>query len=172
MEIEKTLETIAKIVGANIDMNSLVASSLVADEDPLKGTGLDREEEVLTDDTPGEATTEETSEVGTEPIQEETPPETTETTEPLVEEKPVEQKVGPYDLIFQIRNITSAFKDVIDEAENLRKLTESVGAAADPENQAKWIEQRRFFIAKAKEAENKWREFKAALLKFSIKPTI
>jgi hypothetical protein len=96
------------------------------------------------------------------------PLETEETPELAPEENDV--TIGPYDLAFNIRRIITAFTQVVNEATQLKKLTENISSNMTAEDQAAWIEQRRFFIETSKEAETKWGEFKQVLLKFSITP--
>ena len=96
------------------------------------------------------------------------PLETEETPELAPEDANV--TIGPYDLAFKIRRIITAFTQVVNEAGQLKKLTENISSNMTAEDQASWIEQRRFFIETAKEAETKWGEFKQVLLKFSITP--
>lgn len=98
-------------------------------------------------------------------------------TEPPVEESQAQKeeqptRVGPYDLTFQLRKIISAFEQFLREAEQLKKQTEGITSNMSAEQQASWIEQRRFFIETAKEAEQKWTEFKKTLLNFSLTPKL
>ena len=78
--------------------------------------------------------------------------------------------VSPYDLAFHLRKVSSAFTQVANEADKLKKLTESITSDMSSEQQAQWIEQRRFFIETSKEAEQKWIDFKKVLLDFSLTP--
>lgn len=103
---------------------------------------------------------------------EDLPPEGAPVDEPPAEEPAPDKKtaVGPYDLAFHLRKVSSAFTQVANEADQLKKQTEGITSNMSSEQQAQWIEQRRFFIETAKEAEQKWVEFKKVLLDFSLAP--
>lgn len=170
-EVDKFLSSAISLLKASKDVKKAVVSStiLAANRDDPSLDDMPSDEEVAKSMGSNEPENIEL-EAGTDDIDKETTDLEHEDTDPnpVVEET----KVGPYDLTFHIRKIISAFTQVVHEAEALKKLTENITSNMSSEQQAQWIEQRRFFIETAKEAESKWSDFKRVLLKFSITPKL
>lgn len=172
---KELLNVLSTLAPGIVKKNPLLSSSLLA-EDLNNGPSLEdmpSDEEMqkkFGDETPAEGEdtqTEDNDEIEVPNTESEEVPADEPDAEPEAEEK-----VGPYDLTFHLRKIISAFDQVTREAEQLRKLTEGISANMSSEQQASWIEQRRFFIETAKEAEAKWTEFKKVLLNFSLTPRL
>lgn len=173
-KVKKTLLEVLDVINPDIVKNPVFATKLIAEETRRKpNLSLDKDVD-LGDSFDNERDSQEfdnkiddsllesidNDDLGTDTDEE--------SSDSIVKDK----NVGPYDLIFNIRKIIIAFSQVISEAEQLKKLTENISSNMAPEQQAQWIEQRRFFIETAKEAEKKWSEFKNVLLKFSITPRL
>jgi len=166
---KELLNVLNFLAPGEVKKHAALASALVADESPSLDE-MPSDEDMAKQFGDGSEGGDESGDAGVLPEGEET-----------VEEAPAEDgdedgeestTVGPYDLTFHLRKIITAFDQVVREAEQLRKLTEGITANMTSEQQASWIEQRRFFIETAKEAEGKWSEFKTVLLNFSLTPKL
>ena len=170
---QQLLNVLNFLAPGEVKKNPLLASAIVADEKEPSLDDMPTDEEMKEELPADDTTTLEDAPVDEESeTLDEQPVENTLDTEEDLGSSEEKETVGPYDLTFHLRKIISAFDQVVKEAEQLRKQTENITANMSPDQQASWIEQRRFFIETAKEAETKWAEFKKVLLNFSLTPKI